>query len=118
MGDEKNKNSESYVGGRLKMVADLVKKLLIAGSIAASGIGGYVIGNNNTEDNEYQIKRTDSTVVLYNKNIDKEHQIFKINDDFYVGNSEHQLKGLKNVAMYEVMKEMNIDPKTYTPVNK
>jgi len=117
LGDKKNKDSESYIGGRLKM-ANLAKTLLIAGSIVVSGIGGYVIGNNSTSDKEYEIKRAENSAVLYNKDVDKEHQLFKIENDFYLGTADHQLKGLKNVTIYEVMKELKLDEKTYKPIVK
>ena len=70
---------------------------IAAGALAAAGAAGYFAG----QDSEYRVQRQGDSVLLYSITLDKAHQLTQAANDFYLGDSDHNLQGVKEVAKVE-----------------
>jgi hypothetical protein len=84
-------------------IKTLAYTALLAGGIA----GGYYFGANScSADQEYKINRENKIVSLESKTLDKSYELNQIGEDFYLGDSNHNLKGVQALAMYETEKKV------------
>lgn len=81
--------------------------VVLAGGLAAGFVGGKYCAT----DVEYKINRDNEIVMLESKSLNKSHELKKLNEDFYLGDSNHNLKGVQVLAMYEAgnMMESKVD---------
>ncbi|MBC8444328.1 hypothetical protein H8D83_01950 [Candidatus Woesearchaeota archaeon] len=75
---------------------------LLAGGIA----GGYYFGANScSADQDYKINRENEIVSLESKTLGLSYELNQIGEDFYLGDSNHNLKGVQALAIYETEKK-------------
>jgi hypothetical protein len=76
----------------------IIKPLILTGIIA----GSYFTGKNLNEDQEYRIIRENQTITLESKILEKQYQIQQIEREIYLGDSEHNFKGARELMIYEL----------------
>ncbi len=84
-------------------IKTLAYTALLAGGIA----GGYHFGANScSADQEYNINRENKIVSLESKTLGTSYELKQIGGDFYLGDSNHNLKGVQALSMYETEKKV------------
>jgi len=93
-----------------KMRDGLVKTVLKIGTGFAIGMFAAGSCNENTPVNsDYMIMQKNNKVEIYSNELDISHELKKIGGDFYMGNSDHNYKGAKQLMMYETQEAMKND---------
>lgn len=80
-----------------------IAKIIVGAGLVAIG---YSAGDYMARDSEYLVERTHYSVFLKSKSLDKSYPLNVFNNEVYIGNSDHNLQGVKELAQYEGRKAM------------
>ena len=78
-----------------------LKGMLYAGTLAAAGAIGAIGGHYCTLDREYRIERICDGVSLTALSLEKSYSLTQTGKEFYLGDSDHNIKGVKAMATVE-----------------
>jgi hypothetical protein len=83
-----------------------IKKYTCIGLMLASSIAGGYIGHKATLDKDYRIMRNADYISLHSISSSNSYIITEHNRQTYLGDSEHNLRGVKVTALYEGKNEI------------
>ena len=77
-------------------------KILVGlAGLAVGAALGYYVCHRHVEDKEYRLVREDQRVELQLKETGRSYPLTQIGKDFYLGDSDHNLKGVQAMGRYE-----------------
>lgn len=82
-------------------IGSTIKKAAYVTIAAGLFVTGVAIGHYSATDREYQIMRFDEAVFLRSVSLDRAYQLTRTQDEVYLGDSEHNLKGVRAVSYLE-----------------
>jgi hypothetical protein len=77
-----------------------MKIMSVLYTAAALAVGGAV-GYNMALDKDYRVNRSGAEVTLESRTLGKEYPLNVVGKDMYLGNSEHNLQGVRVMGIYE-----------------
>lgn len=75
----------------------------VIGGILIGGVIGY--GVNKLKQPEYTLNEKNNTTFLESKSVDKAYEVNKTQDNFYLGDLEHNLLGVRELAYMQGLNE-------------